>query len=235
MGWQYLVHGASVALVCSVPSFTDLGTSFADHPIRKLKSLQLLTCAVNPVYLRSSDQCWFGRRAVTEGRQHVKALTSLAVLSLSSPPQQPRAVGVAVPRSQPAGGLGKADRIRRIGIDPVCSESCLTVPPTLGEASGVSAAVLPSAVAPCSCKNLRPSRGSEEVTRRGLQDIFPVAAAGLCGRQGSKMSLHVHRTQRWAHLKFTAFLGLFPYASAQEQTLDYKILQPILVYLQSIV
>lgn len=69
MGWQYLVHGASVALVCSVPSFTDLGTSFADHPIRKLKSLQLLTCAVNPVYLRSSDQCWFGRRAVTEGRQ----------------------------------------------------------------------------------------------------------------------------------------------------------------------
>lgn len=129
----------------------------------------------------------------------------------------------------------EADRIRRIGIDPVCSESCLTVPPTLGEASGVSAAVLPSAVAPCSCKNLRPSRGSEEVTRRGLQDIFPVAAAGLCGRQGSKMSLHVHRTQRWAHLKFTAFLGLFPYASAQEQTLDYKILQPILVYLQSIV
>lgn len=129
----------------------------------------------------------------------------------------------------------EADRIRQIGIDPVCSESCLTVPPTLGEASGVSAAVLPSAVAPCSCKNLRPSRGSEEVTRRGLQDIFPVAAAGLCGRQGSKMSLHVHRTQRWAHLKFTAFLGLFPYASAQEQTLEYKILQPILVYLQSIV
>lgn len=125
----------------------------------------------------------------------------------------------------------EADRIRRIGIDPVCSESCLTVPPTLGEASGVSAAVLPSAVAPCSCKNLRPSRGSEEVTRRGLQDVFPVAAAGLCERQGSKMSLHVHRTQRWAHLKFTAFLGLFPYASAQEQTLEYKILQPILVYL----
>lgn len=58
-----------------------------------------------------------------------------------------------------------------------------------------------------------PGRGSEKLTGRGSQVIFPVAGACLPGGEGRKMSLRVRRPQRWAPFKSTILPGLLVCAS----------------------
>lgn len=103
---------------------------------------------------------------------------------------------------------------RQVGMDPVCSESCLIdCHPHRGRLGGLCCDLALSRGPVFLQEHKAIGRGSEKLAGQGSQDIFPVAGACLRGGEGRKMSLCVRRPQRWAHFKSIILPDLLAHAS----------------------